>query len=708
MQAQAPFRLLPLIVAMAITPLALAEETNQPESDDTDTLDEVVVFGETYRNTATKTVLDPQDTPQGITVLDREALEMRDADSVASALRYASGVNTELRGGSVNRLELYNIRGFENLYNYYDGLPLIYIDGWNYQAQVDLAAVGQIEVFKGPTSTLYGAMPPGGMVNMIGKQPSTDSEHQVELATGSRNLLEGKVESQGQIGDSALSYSFVGLARGQDGQAETSRLERMLVAPSMDWQVSDDTLINLNFYYQNDPEMGIYSTLPAKGVILDNPNGDLPVDAYAGDVNWEKYERETTMAGFKINHDFNNNWTFLHNFRFTDGTGYQENTYSTGLAADDRTLSRQAYSTDEETQAITLDNQFTGLVQTGAVDHNLLFGLDLISADASIIYDDAVAPTIDLYDPDHDQIDPDALTFTRYTDQNLSKRQLGIYIQDQLEWGDLIVIGGLRYDDFESEIENNLNDTTTTQHETNFSKRIGALYNFNGVSPFISYADSFQPEAGTDTDGNKFEPSTGEQWEAGVKYESADRRTMANVSFYRIDKKNVPAADPDGGAYDKIQVGEVRSQGIEIDASVQPLQSLLVSLNYTYQNVEITEDETDLEGKTPVWVPEQLLSVWADYGFYNGALDGLTVGMGLRYIGESQLNEQNTDTVPSTTLMDMSLGYDLGSLNERLNGAELGLSVNNLLDERYATCFDDDNCWFGAERTVEASVSYTY
>ncbi|MFG1496286.1 TonB-dependent siderophore receptor [Saccharospirillum sp. HFRX-1] len=708
MQAQAPFRLLPLIAAMAIAPMALAEETNQPESDDTDTLDEVVVFGETYRNTATKTVLDPQETPQGITVLDREALEMRDADSVSSALRYASGVNTELRGGSVNRLELYNIRGFENLYNYYDGLPLIYIDGWNYQAQVDLAAVGQIEVFKGPTSTLYGAMPPGGMVNMIGKQPSTDSEHQVELATGSRNLLEGKVESQGQIGDSALSYSFVGLARGQDGQAETSRMERMLVAPSVDWQVSDDTLINLNFYYQNDPEMGIYSTLPAKGVILDNANGDLPVDAYAGDVNWEKYERETTMAGFKINHDFNNNWTFLHNFRFTDGTGYQENTYSNGLAADDRTLSRRAYSTDEETQAITLDNQFTGLVQTGAVDHNLLFGLDLISADASITYDDAAAPNIDLYDPDHDQIDPDALTFTRYTDQNLSKRQLGVYIQDQLEWGDLIVIGGLRYDDFESEIKNNLDDTTTTQHETNFSKRIGALYNFNGVSPFISYADSFQPEAGTDTDDNPFEPSTGEQWEAGVKYESADRRTVANVSFYRIDKKNVPAADPDGGAYDKIQVGEVRSQGIEIDASVQPLQSLLVSLNYTYQNVEITEDETDLEGKTPVWVPEQLLSVWADYGFYNGALDGLTVGLGLRYIGESQLNEQNTDTVPSTTLMDMSLGYDLGSLNERLNGAELGLSVNNLLDERYATCFDDDNCWFGAERTVEASVSYTY
>ncbi|MEE3119103.1 MAG: TonB-dependent receptor plug domain-containing protein, partial [Pseudomonadota bacterium] len=156
--------------------------TNDPVA-----LGELTVYGETYRNTATKTALDPQDTPQSISVLDRQALEMRDADSVAAALRYAPGVNTELRGGAVGRLDLFSIRGFINYQNFYDGLQLLYND-WNLQPQIDLLAVEQVEVFRGPTSTLYGAMPPGGMVNLIGKQPSTDIFNLVEIAGGSRDL----------------------------------------------------------------------------------------------------------------------------------------------------------------------------------------------------------------------------------------------------------------------------------------------------------------------------------------------------------------------------------------------------------------------------------------------------------------------------------------------------------------------------------------
>ncbi|WP_108125004.1 TonB-dependent siderophore receptor [Saccharospirillum mangrovi] len=709
MHAQAPFRLLPLIAAMAAAPLVMAETTETAESS---TLNEVVIYGETYRNTATKSALDPQETPQGITVLDREALEMRDADSVASALRYAPGVNTELRGGAVSRMDLFNIRGFINYQNYYDGLQLLYND-WNLQPQVDLAAVEQVEVFKGPTSTLYGGMPPGGMVNLIGKQPSDDSEHQLSVATGSHHLVEGEVSSQGQIGASDFSYSLTGLARQKDGQAETSEEERYLIAPSVDWQASDNTLINVNLYYQNDPQMGIYSTVPAKGAFLDNPNGELPVDAYAGDINWETYEREVTMAGYKVNHEFGHGLTFLHNFRYTDATAYQENTYSTALAGDDRTLSRRAYLTDEATQGLAVDNQLSALFDTGPVEHSLLFGVDYLQLSSNIRYEDAAAPTIDLYDPDHDQIDPDSLDFAASgysSDFDITKRQLGLYLQDQVRWDHLVVIGGVRYDDYEGTEEGRKYGAAVDAKlaQTNLSKRVGALYELGDFSPFVSYADSFEPVTGSDKDGNEFEPSTAVQWEAGVKFASADNATTANLSVYRINKTNVPTADPDGTAYDEIQAGEVRSQGVEFDLNIQPLAGLLVTLNYTFQDVEVTEDNSGLEGKTPVWVPEHLLSVWADYQFTQGALAGLNPGVGVRYIGEAQLDEENSDTVPSATLIDLSLGYDLGQRVSMLNGTQLGVSVNNLLDERYYSCFDADNCWFGAERTVEASVSYTF
>lgn len=700
------FRLLPLIAAMAATPLALAETTETP------TLDEVVVLGETYRNTATKTSLDPEDTPQSISVIDEETLEMRDADSVATALRYASGVNTELRGGAVSRIEFFNIRGFQNYQNYYDGLQLLYIDAWNLQAQVDLAAVQQVEIFKGPTSTLYGSMPPGGMVNLIGKQPSTESSHQVEVATGSHSLMEATVESQGQLGSLPLSYSLVGLARGKDGQADTTREERLLIAPSLDWQVSDDTLFNVNLYYQKDPAMGSYSSIPAYGMFLDNPNGEVPVDIFLGDENWNTYERDVLMVGYKVNHDFGNGWSFLHNARYTDAALEQKNVYVSDYTAfqlDGRTLSRAAYATDETVQGITMDNQLTALFDTGPVAHSLLFGVDYLQYDAGILYDGATAPDIDLFDPDNDQIDPDAVTLTRYADNDLERHQIGFYTQDQIEIGDAVLIAGLRYDDFVGVDYDNLADTQTTLAQTNLSKRFGALYKLGPFSPFVSYADGFEPTLGADKDGNRFEPSLSEQWEAGIKFATSTPLAQANLAFYRIDKTNVPTDDPDSAdPQDLIQAGEVRSQGVEFDAAVQPLAGLLLSLNYTYQDVEYTKDNNGLEGKSPIWVPEQLASVWADYRFTSGLLAGLTTGAGVRYIGEAEIDEANSETVPDATLVDASLGLDVGQLFNPLNGLELGLSVNNLLDERYYSCYSTTACWFGSERTVEASFSYTF
>ena len=163
--------------------------TLQAQQQDKSVLGSTTVYGSTYRNTATKTQLSPEETPQGISIIDEQTLEARDADSVAEALRYTPGVNTELRGGAVNRLDLFNIRGFINYQNFYDGLQLLYND-WNLQPQIDMQAVRQVEVFKGPTSTLYGSMPPGGMVNLISKKPLSDTYNSVELSVGSNKLKE--------------------------------------------------------------------------------------------------------------------------------------------------------------------------------------------------------------------------------------------------------------------------------------------------------------------------------------------------------------------------------------------------------------------------------------------------------------------------------------------------------------------------------------
>lgn len=699
------------LLATAISSAAYLP-TLQAQEQDEKLLESVTVYGSTYRNTATKSQLSQEETPQGISVIDEQTLEARDADTVAEALRYVPGVNTELRGGAVTRSDLFNIRGFINYQNFYDGLQLLYND-WNLQPQIDMQAVQQVEVFKGPTSTLYGAMPPGGMVNLISKKPMQESYNSLELSVGSNNLKEITLDSAGQLGSSDLTYRLNALANSSDGQAETSENERIMLAPSVDWQITDATLINLNAYYQKDPDMGIYTTLPAQGLFQDNINGDLDVDTYSGDANWNKYEREMLLLGYKIDHQINDNWNFLQNFRYQHGDAYQENTYSNGLAADQRTLSRNAYLTDETGKGITVDNQLSGIVMTGTVEHNLLIGVDYLRLDSDVGYEDAPAPDIDLYNPDHHLIDGSQLSFSPgFSSQfSLDSEQTGFYFQDQMRIGKLVLIAGGRYDSYESKQQGILYGQAVDAKidQNNTSWRAGALYELdNGFSPFISYAESFEPVGGVDRFGNTYEPSTASQWETGVKYSTPDKQTTGSVALYRIDKENVLTRDPNGTAYDKIQAGEVRSQGIEIEGRSQVTQNLNLIASYTYQDVEVTKDNSGLQGKTQVWVPDQTFTTWASYDIFNGPLAGLTLGGGVRYIGEAELDSLNSDTVPSATLVDVSVGYDLASLDSKLEGTSVRLAANNLFDERYYSCFDGLNCWFGAERSVQASVRYDF
>lgn len=699
----------PSAIALAVTSasFALADEPNDLSST---TLDTLTVSSETYRNTATKNQLDNQVTPQSISVISGEALDQQGADSLSEAVRYTSGINTELRGGAVTRLDLFNIRGFINYQNYFDGLQLLYND-WNLQPQIDGAAIEQVEVFKGPTSALYGYMPPGGMVNIISKAPQDDPEHSVELTVGSDNKREAEFDSTGAINEQ-LNYRVVGAIRQQDAQAVTAEEERIMIAPSLDWQASDDTLVNVNFYYQQDPKMGIYTSLPAKGTVLSNINGPLSSDAYSGDANWNTYDKEVALLGFKVDHKINDQWHFLQNTRIMDATAYQENTYSTGLAADERTLSRRAYLTDEHSKGITLDNQFAAELQQGEATHHLLLGLDYSKLKSDIRYEDAATSSIDLYNPDHYQISRASLDFAASgysSDFTIEKEQVGVYLQDQIEWGNWVFLGGLRHDRFESSeqgIKYGANqDTQLSQRFT--SGRAGVLYQFdNGVAPYVNYAQSYEPVSGSDRQGNTFDPSEGEQIEVGMKFSGRD--TVATLAGYQIVKTKVKTRDPDGTAYDLIQVGEVRSRGIEADVTHYLNDEWDMRLALTVQDSEVTKDNSGLQGKTPIWVPDRQASVWLNYQPIDGALAGFDVGLGARYVGQMQIDAQNSGEVPSVTLFDASVGYDLASLSPSLDGASVRFSVSNLTDETYYSCYDSDNCWFGAERSLELSARYQF
>ena len=707
-----PARILSPVAFAIICALSSSAFAEQPiiDSSSDSTEEQMTVFGKAYRNTATKTALAPMDTPQAISNVDRETLDLRGVKSVAEALRYVPAVNTELRGGAVSRLDLFNIRGFINYQNFYDGLPLMY-NGWNLQPQIDSIALEQVEVFKGPTSVLYGNIPPGGMVNLIAKSPQQEQSTDVTVTAGNFDRKELSIDSTGQIADTNLSYRVVAMARKKDGQADTSEEERYVFAPSLDWQVSDKTLVNFNMYYQNDPSAGIYTTVPGAGSVLANPNGKLDSSAFTGDENWNTYEREVLMLGYKINHEFNADWRFLMNARFMDADAYQENTYGTGLENYMRTLGRRAYLTDETSQSFVIDNQISGRFNTATVEHNVLLGFDYQQLDSRIIYKDASAPSIDVFNPNHQQIDGSTLNYTYTTDFDLESRQVGIYAQDQLVLGNWVVIAGGRYDQYEQTSTDHATgaDTDAAIDQDNFAFRLGGLYNFdNGLAPYVSYAQSFEPVVGSDRHGNAFVPSTGEQWEAGLKYESADMSKTFVVSLFNITKKNDLTRDPTGTPYDKVQTGETQSKGVEFEANVMLTDNIDLATSYTYMDMKVTEDNTGLEGKTPIWVPKHAANAWLNYYIYNGMPAGTTIGTGIRYVGETQIDAMNSDQVPDYTLVDMSVAYDLSYLSDSLDGSSISVVASNLFGTEYYSCYDTNNCWFGAERSITANVKFNF
>jgi len=700
---------------MGISHAAYAEDVPKLNGDNeatpSTTLDAVTVYADSYRSTGTKTALDPNDAPMSYTRIDQELLQKRQADSVNAALRYEPGVTTESRG-TVSIFDEYNIRGFKTYSNFYDGLRLPYDGAWNLMPQVDIYATEAVEVLKGPASSLYGYAAPGGMVNQVAKSPKNTQASEMQLRLGNQNLKEVAIDTTGPLTDT-LNYRLVALKRKKDGQMQTTEEERTLINPSLEWQATDDVSVLANLFYQDDPEMVPSTPLPAVGTVYNASYGKLDSDAYAGD-KWSRFSKEVFMPSVTVNWDINDQLTFKHVTRYTDAEAQQRNIYNRGFVeGSDTTLNRVAYTTDETMNNWTTDNQLAYQLKTANTSHNLLFGVEYQETDSNATYYDAGpagTPNLDLSSPDFSQINADNLPLDIYRQkQDIEQSQLGLYVQDEMQWQDLTVVAGLRHDNFDSSTEQTeaskgavYSDKTISNDASETSGRLAAIYDFdNGLSPYVSYSQSFQPVVGSNFITNEpFKPTTADQLEAGIKYLSSDRATQGTLAVFDITQKNVIVTNP-SNSQQKVQTGEITSKGVEISGSHMLNDWVDIAASYSYTDAEITEDEfnPDVVGNTPAQIAKHKATLWADYY----ATDKLTLNAGVRYEGGMQVDKQNSDELPSVTLVDIGGNYQINPM------LAVGASINNLFDKTYVgACYDLDNCWMGPERQVSVSLKASF
>ncbi|GAA4256774.1 TonB-dependent siderophore receptor [Azospirillum formosense] len=664
--------------------------------------------------TATKTDTPILETPQSISVVTRDQMDAQAARSLADVLNYTSGVTTARNGGSSSfGGDGISVRGFGgngttgvSFNEYLDGLRL---KGSGFLTSgIDPYLFERVEVLKGPASVLFGQTSPGGLVNMVTKQPSPDARHEILLQTGNQGRKQAALDIGGDVtGDGRLSYRFAGVALDSDTQTDIAERHRLAAAPTVTIRPTDDTSLTLIGLYQRDNyDDSPLNYLPAQGTVLPNPNGTLPTKLFTGDPNFNDWDRKTMSVGYRFEHRFDERWTVRQNARYLHNDLDLKQVYASGLLPDLRTTRRTTFSARERAHDLTVDNQVQVTVDTGPLRHAVLAGVDHQRLRSDTLRGQAAAPNLDLFNPVYGL--PIATppiyqsTATRIT-------QTGIYAQDQIKWGGLAVLLGGRKDWAETQQRNRLNQGRASQQDDAFTGRVGALYLFdNGLAPYASYSESFEPTAGSDFYGNPFEPTSGQQYEAGLKYEPPGSGSLFTLSAFTITQQNVTTADPLHTNYN-IQTGEVRSRGFEAEARVSLAAGLNAVASYTFLDAEVTKSNGADRGKRPVAVPTHSAAAWGDYTVQDGPLAGLGGGVGLRYVGFTYGDPANSFKVPAHTLVDAALRYDLSYLNPQLQGIQAAINASNLFDKEYvAACSRATNCYYGLRRTVIGSLKYSW
>lgn len=685
--------------------------------------------------TGTKTDTPIQKVPQSISVVTAEEMALHQPKSVKEALSYTPGVAVGTRGAS-NTYDYLIIRGFaadgQSQNNYLNGLKMqgnFYND-----AVIDPYMLERAEIMRGPVSVLYGKSSPGGLLNMVSKRPTTEPLKEIQFKAGTDSLFQTGFDFSDALDDDGVySYHLTGIARSANAQQKGAEEQRYAIAPAFTWRPDDKTNFTFLSYFQNEPETGYYGWLPKEGTVEPLPNGKrLPTDFNEGAKN-NTYSRNEKMVGYSFDHEFNDTFTVRQNLRFAQNKVSQKSVYGYGMCSDplytkdddalkaspclsipqsewNHTLTRQYVIDNEKLENFSVDTQLQSKFATGSVEHTLLTGVDFMrmrnDIDSWFGYAGSVAPS-DIYNLDRSDFD-----FGAHPDPSgpyrvlLKQKQTGLYVQDQAQWDKVLVTLGGRYDWAEQSSFNRDYGNKSDRDDKQFTWRGGVNYLFdNGVTPYFSYSESFEPASLTDANGDLFAPSKGKQYEVGVKYVPEDRPIVLTGALYQLTKTNNLMADPNNPNF-SIEGGEIRARGVELEAKAALSASVNVVGSYTYTDAEYTTDTT-YKGNTPAQVPKHMASLWADYTFFDGPFSGLTLGTGGRYTGSSYGDPANSFKVGSYTVVDALVRYDLARVG--MAGSNVALHVNNLFDREYvASCFNTYGCFWGAERQVVATATFRF
>jgi iron complex outermembrane receptor protein len=702
---------------------------NAPQSQaDTPVLKAMTVVGETVKDvddpynedyhisnavTATKTDTPIMETPVSIQVVPKAVLQDQQSIQVGDAIKNVSGVFQGFTFGGFS--EEFMIRGF-NTKN------ANYLDGFRWPvSRLSLANIERVEVVKGAASNLYGRIEPGGMINMVTKRPQATPYYALEQQFGSYDLYRTTADATGAINtDGSLLYRVNFEYLDRNSFRDFAFTDRVFVAPSLTWNISDRTQIDLDFIYSDE------DTLEDHGVIASTVTRrpiDIPISRFFGEPATDKSKTEIYNTGLTLRHEFSDDWKVRAKFNMQqrDARDFQHPApfldESAGL------LNRAFYGADSMSSSYFGTADVTGKFDTWGAKHEVLAGWDYYNLDDNIsayflppsAAGGPIQP-INIYQPVYGRSGLNLAAAQKNQFIASTTDWTGVYFQDQITLFDkLHIMGGGRYDwatqanGIAFGADKSLADATGTFKRTvnkNFSPRVGLLYQpWEWLSLYGNYVESLgAANTAVDANGNALQPETAEQYEVGFKTEFFDQRLLTNVAFYNLTKQNMAVAMI--GTPFSQAIGEARSRGVEIDVTGQVTDGLSLIATYAYTDATILKGDN---AGNRLWnVPRNAGSLWAKYDLQQEALRGLTVGAGAYFQSQREGDTANTFELPGYGRIDALVKYLLPIAKAQTT---LQFNVENLLDHRYYASSVGYSPTFinpGAPRTFMGSIKVEF
>lgn len=663
------------------------------------------LVGYTANRSSSSTKLDTPiiETPQSISVIGRKELSDRAIFNMTEAARYTVGVMTEPYGYDTTGYLWYHLRGFNDSYQFLfvDGLKS---PGGSYSVPaVNSDSAERIEIIRGPSSSLYGQGTAGGLVNVIRKQPAIGQERTAELVAGNfTNHL--NLDTGGSIDkDNKVIWRINASLQRERSMIkypswDRSNTKKSFLEPTLSIKAGSNTNIVVGANIHNARG----TTNPAEYLAPDKASS---TGFLGGTPRHDHLNKHQSEFYYFVDHEIDDNLKFKHKLRTVNVRTDFDYTISDDEVEESTThIEENATSRREAFRYTAMDNQVHGDFSTGKLRHRFVFGLDALTVgNPSRIYT-STGPTLDLLLPPSGQYqqyvaDPALDESNISAHSKSSVRQVGVYFHDELKFNDYVLNIGTRFDSVKSTENDKIDQKAEKQNDKKLSSRLGILKTWNNqISSYASYSESFLPTIGRDSQGNQFKPTRGKQFEIGLKYKPFQSDTIFTAAIFDLRKTNVSTTDPDDTSFLR-QTGEVRSRGIELEAKTEILKNMSLISSVAYNDVKVVKSNDDDLGKHPVGVPKIMASAWLDYRFER-KVSGLSAGIGLRYMGKTYANLDNTVATPAYTLYDAAIRYKTGPW-------EFSLNSNNLFNRKYVASYAY-GYYLGQPRTVIARARYTF